>query len=68
MKKTRLETLMHEYAVWYHLKLQDNNRLKEPVLSDWIEIKIKETKDAGELILMPEELSLIKKLKTNGSS
>ena len=40
----------------------------DPTLSEWVEMKVKQTENAGELVLMPEELSLIKKLKPNGDS
>jgi len=68
MAKTRLQILMDEYALWYHACLLNNDREVEPSLGEWVEIKIQQTQDAGELVLMPEELSLIKKLKPNGDS
>ena len=68
MATTRLQVLMDEYALWYHLALLNNDRTEEPTLSEWVGIKIKQTEDIGELVLSKEELSLIKKLRTNGDS
>ena len=68
MEKTRLQILMDEYALWYHTCLLNKDRDVDPTLSEWVEIKVKQTENAGELVLMPEELSLIKKLKPNGDS
>tara|TARA_R100001443_G_scaffold26400_1_gene39625 strand:- start:477 stop:683 length:207 start_codon:yes stop_codon:yes gene_type:complete len=68
MAKTRLQILMDEFALWYHACKLNKDRDKEPTLGEWVEIKIQQTEDAGELVLMPEELSLIKKLKPNGDS
>tara|TARA_R100000278_G_scaffold82380_1_gene63358 strand:+ start:696 stop:875 length:180 start_codon:yes stop_codon:yes gene_type:complete len=59
---------MDEYALWYHTCLLNKDRDVDPTLSEWVEMKVKQTENAGELVLMPEELSLIKKLKPNGDS
>jgi len=64
MAKPRLEILMDEYAWWYHNALMDNTReLKEPTLKEWLTVKLEQVDDAGELILRPEEKSLINKLQ-----
>ena len=54
MTKTRLQILMDEYALWYHTCLLNKDRDVDPTLSEWVEMKVKQTENAGELVLMPE--------------
>jgi len=54
---------MDEYAWWYHNSLMDNTREQEPTLKEWLAVKLEQVDNAGELVLRPEEKSLINKLQ-----
>jgi|TARA_R110002073_G_C9359421_1_gene571303 hypothetical protein len=59
MEKTRVETIMQEYAEWYHAKSLIN---ETATLHLFILQKIQQGEDAGTLVLSKTELDLLKKL------
>ena len=66
MKKTRLQELFDEYAIWYHQEKIDQNfgdRKEEPTFKEWFSMKVDQAENASSLVFPPEEQNVINKLK-----